>query len=485
MVTRNIIRLISVCCAMMISSSLFAGRYIKIENIDASSDFPKIRVFLTIAGLSDADEELLDENAISVYEDGRKNSAAITLQKRIESENYLYLVFSIDSSKSISRKILDKIKSSAREMADCIGPNDKIAVYRFDDDVRLINDFTGDTREIIRNIKHIERHGNKTLLYDSIYDSIELFDKVDQINKKIIVFTDGKDEGSSVSEEDVITYARHAAIPVYFICFKNSNNIKVMARISKLTGGKLIYSNSHDDVAGMYRTVLSVMKNRYIAAYASTLKQDGARHRIEIRLKHGDISDRDTELIHIDKSFLLTNIFTRNNCALIVLGLLFLMTVFFVVMVFMYRERKMLKNRLELEKKIALKSSDEEFSVLESDMALAKAPPVPVDAEGRHVNAWLFKKEGPDAGKKIQITSPVFTIGSGKDNNVIIQDELVSPHHARITNMQGSLYLYDLISDNGLYLNGRKMLRPRELHDWDEIRIGNIVMIFRNATPSN
>jgi len=45
--------------------------------------------------------------------------------------------------------------------------------------------------------------------------------------------------------------------------------------------------------------------------------------------------------------------------------------------------------------------------------------------------------------------------------------------------MQGGYYLFDLISDTGTFLNSKKILRPRLLHDWDEIRMGNTSFIFR------
>jgi len=45
--------------------------------------------------------------------------------------------------------------------------------------------------------------------------------------------------------------------------------------------------------------------------------------------------------------------------------------------------------------------------------------------------------------------------------------------------IEGGYYLYDLVSDSGTYLNGKKLLRPRLLHDWDEIKAGKTVFIFR------
>jgi pSer/pThr/pTyr-binding forkhead associated (FHA) protein len=73
------------------------------------------------------------------------------------------------------------------------------------------------------------------------------------------------------------------------------------------------------------------------------------------------------------------------------------------------------------------------------------------------------------------------TIGRGNENIVQINDEYLSGKHARIRRIEGGYYLYDLVSDSGTYLNGKKLLRPRLLHDWDEIRAGKTVFIFRGV----
>ena len=54
----------------------------------------------------------------------------------------------------------------------------------------------------------------------------------------------------------------------------------------------------------------------------------------------------------------------------------------------------------------------------------------------------------------------------------------VSRQHAMIRRKDGSLYLTDLASGNGTYLNGQKLIKnqPRVLRDGDEIRLGLLKM---------
>ncbi|PKL15481.1 MAG: hypothetical protein CVV49_21150 [Spirochaetae bacterium HGW-Spirochaetae-5] len=92
---------------------------------------------------------------------------------------------------------------------------------------------------------------------------------------------------------------------------------------------------------------------------------------------------------------------------------------------------------------------------------------------------WLQQKDDHGAGEKFQMIKNEVTIGSGSGNSIQIEDPLVSEKHSRIRRIDGGYYLYDLISDCGTLLNGRKLLRPKLLHDWDEITIGRTILIFR------
>src|SRR4030042_3148031 len=157
---------------LLFALRLSAGHYIAINSIDAHSDYPRIKVIITLNGIDLSDADVRDEKYLSLYEDGLKIVDHREVVKEADDEKYLYLVLSIDTSKSISKKFLKNIKSSVRDVVKHLGSNDKIAVYRFNDHVMLLNDFTRNTDEIIRNISAVERHGKRTLLYNSIYDSI-------------------------------------------------------------------------------------------------------------------------------------------------------------------------------------------------------------------------------------------------------------------------------------------------------------------------
>ena len=75
-------------------------------------------------------------------------------------------------------------------------------------------------------------------------------------------------------------------------------------------------------------------------------------------------------------------------------------------------------------------------------------------------------------------------LGSGRWAHIPIRDVTVSPAHARIKQVDARFVIYDLLSANGVYVNHRKILRPKGLINGDDIRIGKMHFRFQGSgTP--
>ena len=65
------------------------------------------------------------------------------------------------------------------------------------------------------------------------------------------------------------------------------------------------------------------------------------------------------------------------------------------------------------------------------------------------------------------------TIGRAPNSEVRIEDTFASAHHARIYDREGLVYVEDMNSTNGTYVNGRRVSTQELLHPDDRIRIGD------------
>ena len=98
---------------------------------------------------------------------------------------------------------------------------------------------------------------------------------------------------------------------------------------------------------------------------------------------------------------------------------------------------------------------------------LAQAPRVPATL----TLAEAAPVDGP-VGRVVPLDRPLL-IGRRPDCNVILQDDAVSGHHARVTWDTDGWQVEDLESTNGTYVNVRRVSRPTKLKSGDALRIGN------------
>ncbi|WP_297417697.1 FHA domain-containing protein [Clostridium sp.] len=100
----------------------------------------------------------------------------------------------------------------------------------------------------------------------------------------------------------------------------------------------------------------------------------------------------------------------------------------------------------------------------------------PFTAKGNLGLEIINSGEGKDLkdGSIIPIRSDL-TIGRKDGNSIVLSDPHVSGNHAKIIVWNDSLFIEDLNSTNGTYVNGNKINSKMKLVNKDEIKIGTSV----------
>jgi hypothetical protein len=103
------------------------------------------------------------------------------------------------------------------------------------------------------------------------------------------------------------------------------------------------------------------------------------------------------------------------------------------------------------------------------ESGVAQAPP-PIRS-GRLV---VVKSQELEHGTDYELNSSQLTIGRGRQNDIALpEDEYASARHARFEPRQDGVWVQDLGSTNGTYLNGARLEHPRRLTSGDIVRIGD------------
>ncbi|MGH7270638.1 MAG: GGDEF domain-containing protein, partial [Polyangiaceae bacterium] len=84
---------------------------------------------------------------------------------------------------------------------------------------------------------------------------------------------------------------------------------------------------------------------------------------------------------------------------------------------------------------------------------------------------------GADLGRRLELGKGPFEIGRSNGNDLFIDQESISRHHARITFDAGSYVIADLGSTNGTFVNDHRVT-AQKLRDGDQLRIGRSILKY-------
>jgi VWFA-related protein len=129
----------------------------------------------------------------SVFENGQERTVT-----NVEPANAPFnLVLLLDVSGSIEEHI-NFIRKAARNFINTVGPEDRISIISFRDDIQVISDFTTDHSLLSQRLKDIDA-GGATALYDSLaYTLVEQLKQLRGERTAIVIMSDGDDNKSFV-----------------------------------------------------------------------------------------------------------------------------------------------------------------------------------------------------------------------------------------------------------------------------------------------
>jgi hypothetical protein len=120
----------------------------------------------------------------------------------------------------------------------------------------------------------------------------------------------------------------------------------------------------------------------------------------------------------------------------------------------------------------------QESMILAPSQVAGLAPPPQARELGRLV---VMKSPALDEGDVLTLDAHPLTIGRGAQNDVPLNDdEYASTRHARIEPRRDGVWLDDIGSTNGTFVNGIRVTRERRLAPGDVVRIGETDLRFES-----
>lgn len=175
----------------------------------------------------------------------------------------------LDASRSMINRDLDPLKNRFDVVKDIVKDfiskrvSDNIALVLFGDSALLASPLSFDKNAQIEilNYLEVEMAGQKTALFDSIAQSVNILKDKKAKSNIIIVLSDGEDTASKIPLDAVIKFLKKYNIKAYTIGIGNSNR-RVLDYIAKESNAKAYLAYSKEDLALIYGDINRLEKSK-------------------------------------------------------------------------------------------------------------------------------------------------------------------------------------------------------------------------------
>jgi Ca-activated chloride channel family protein len=207
----------------------------------------------------------------------------------------LHIGFLLDTSGSMEEDIKD-VRTAAIKFLNAMEGAVDITLVDFATEVSVARYTSAEYPRLIERIRARKPDG-----FTALYDALGVYlDGADgQTGQKVLImYTDGGDSRSALSQKDVIDLLRASDVTVYVVGYLEHQGSGATAqrqqldRFAVMTGGQAFFPVNLKEIDKMYEKIQHEIAARYSIGYTSTDERtNGAWRRVDIRLKRPDLKN--------------------------------------------------------------------------------------------------------------------------------------------------------------------------------------------------
>ena len=193
------------------------------------------------------------------------------------------------------------VREAAIKFLTNLPKTENLFIMDFDENIRLSQYSTDDQRAVSDRIYDVEAEG-WTALYDALGTFLDRMYGI-QGRKTLVVFSDGVDSRSTLSEGDVLDMVRASDVTIHAIQFggdsKNASRAftegRFLRQIAAETGGSYSAGDNLEKLDELYDKILEELFSQYTLGYVSTNTQRNGKYRkikVEVDVKDAKVRAR-------------------------------------------------------------------------------------------------------------------------------------------------------------------------------------------------
>lgn len=251
--------------ALFVPAALFAQTpSLTVQLTGMTGDaWPQGQAFVTVLGADERPLPGLTANDVRASIDGTDVPVGAVAQG-VNSSAPIDVVLALDVSGSMNEGgAIDQAKAAAHTFIDQLAPQDRIAIVAFGTTVQNALPFTQDRAAANTAIDSLVADGS-TALFQGTVDSIRLAAGGENGRRAVVLLSDGRDFGSSISLEAAIATGQTAGVPVFAIGLGQELDRAYLGQLAETTGGQFAETPSPEGLAALYQQVGELLRGQYI-----------------------------------------------------------------------------------------------------------------------------------------------------------------------------------------------------------------------------
>jgi Ca-activated chloride channel family protein len=248
-----------------------------------------------VSGLTQSDFLILEDKVAQQIE---------TFSNDLGQSLPLYVAVLMDTSPSTLGKLKFEQESAMNFIYTVTrARKDQVLFATFDHEINLRQDFTNKLDLLDRAVSGVNTTGNKTVLYDAIWQFCDEKLRTAVGRRVMVVITDGEDTYSHADMRDAIGIAQRTETTIFTISTKagfvstvpgveagnvKDKNDRALATLAEETGGVAFFTGDMLSLERAFNKISKELRAQYLVTYKPINdRYDGSFRKIDVKLAEG------------------------------------------------------------------------------------------------------------------------------------------------------------------------------------------------------
>jgi Ca-activated chloride channel homolog len=221
-----------------------------------------------------------------------------------EEDRPISLGILFDTSSSMKNKIEESGKI-LRRFLEARNKEDEYFLLTFNTTVNLAQDYTSSADKVIDALLDVSPSG-LTVLNDAVYAGIEKVKRGRNSKKALLLISDGQDNNSWYSKNEIINMLNEADLQLYAInigqepqskaeSFLDKEGRALLRNFTQVSGGLAFFPRNMSELDIAVAAVEKELRHQYSLGFSPSSGLDGRWHKLKVRVKKIQVFYKDRE----------------------------------------------------------------------------------------------------------------------------------------------------------------------------------------------